>query len=98
MQQRPFAARKNLAFAPRAVRRATSRSSRRSSRATAPPHSKQRASTSGPGPRDAMALAPSTGVFGLIGFSGKAGREGDQLALLEPLATHYCNDWWFWAG
>lgn len=46
-------------------------------------------------PRDAMALAPATSVFGLIGFSGKAGREADQLALLEPLATHYGSDWWF---
>lgn len=46
-------------------------------------------------PRDAMALAPSTSVFGLIGFSGKPGREEDQLALLEPLAHHYGDDWWF---
>ena len=46
-------------------------------------------------PRDAMALAPSTSVFGLIGFSGLAGREADQLALLEPLIPHYGDDWWF---
>lgn len=46
-------------------------------------------------PRDAMALAPATSVFGLIGFSGKSGREADQLALLEPLAEHYGDDWWF---
>jgi len=46
-------------------------------------------------PRDAMALAPATSVFGLIGFSGKAGREADQLALLEPLADAYGDDWWF---
>jgi hypothetical protein len=46
-------------------------------------------------PRDAMALAPATGVFGLIGFSGKAGREVDQLAVLEPLAPHYGDDWWY---
>jgi hypothetical protein len=46
-------------------------------------------------PRDAMVLAPATGVFGLIGFSGKAGREAEQLAMLEPLATHYGDDWWF---
>jgi len=31
----------------------------------------------------------------LIGFSGRAGREAEQLALLEPLATHYGEDWWF---
>lgn len=46
-------------------------------------------------PRDAMALAPATGVFGLIGFSGRAGREREQVELLEPLATHYGEDWWF---
>ena len=36
-------------------------------------------------PRDAMVLAPCTGVFGLIGFSGRAGREVELLALLDPL-------------
>lgn len=46
-------------------------------------------------PRDAMAVAPITGVFGLIGFSGKSGREVEQLAVLKPLATAYGNDWWF---
>ena len=46
-------------------------------------------------PRDAMALAPATSVFGLIGFSGKAGREADQLALLAPLTGAYGDDWWF---
>lgn len=46
-------------------------------------------------PRDAMALQPMTGVFGLIGFSGCCGREADQLALLAPLADSYGDDWWF---
>jgi hypothetical protein len=46
-------------------------------------------------PRDAMTLVPSTSVFGLIGFSGRAGREQEQLELLEPLAAHYGDDWWF---
>lgn len=46
-------------------------------------------------PRDAFALAPATSVFGLIGFSGLAGREQAQLDLLEPLAGHYGDDWWF---
>ena len=46
-------------------------------------------------PRDAMVLAPCTGVFGLIGFSGRAGREAELLALLEPLANAYGEDWWF---
>ena len=49
-------------------------------------------------PRDAMVLAPCTSVFGLIGFSGRAGREGELLALMEPLATVYGEeDWWFLA-
>lgn len=46
-------------------------------------------------PRDAMVLAPATGVFGLIAFSGRAEREVEQLAMLEPLARHYGDDWWF---
>jgi len=46
-------------------------------------------------PRDAMALAPITGVFGLIGFSGKSGREAEQLAVLQPFASAYGDDWWF---
>ncbi len=46
-------------------------------------------------PRDAMALAPATSVFGLIGFSGKSGREQDQLAILAPLEDSYGDDWWF---
>ena len=46
-------------------------------------------------PRDAMALAPATGVFGLIGFGGNRGREREQVELLEPLAAHYGEDWWF---
>lgn len=46
-------------------------------------------------PRDAMALAPATSVFGLIGFSGQVGREQDQLAILEPLAARYGDDWWY---
>ena len=45
--------------------------------------------------RDAMALAPITGVFGLIGFSGKSGREAEQLAVLQPYASAYGDDWWF---
>jgi tetratricopeptide (TPR) repeat protein len=42
-----------------------------------------------------MVLAPITGVFGLIGFSGKAGREVEQLAVLQPFASAYGDDWWF---
>ena len=46
-------------------------------------------------PRDAMVLSPITSVFGLIGFSGKSGREFEQLAVLQPLASAYGDDWWF---
>ena len=46
-------------------------------------------------PRDAFVLAPASGVFGTIGFSGRTGREAEQLDLLESLAPHYGDDWWF---
>lgn len=46
-------------------------------------------------PRDAMVLAPCTGVFGLIGFSGLPGREAELLALLDGLEHAYGDDWWF---
>ncbi|MGI9521515.1 MAG: tetratricopeptide repeat protein [Hyphomicrobiaceae bacterium] len=46
-------------------------------------------------PRDALIVQPCTGVFGLIGFSGKAGREAEQLAFMHRLAPHYGDDWWF---
>ena len=48
--------------------------------------------------RDTMALAPAAGVFGLIGFSGLAGRERAQLELMAPLADAYGDDWWFLAA
>lgn len=46
-------------------------------------------------PRDAMVLMPCTSVFGLIGFSGHENREREQVELLDWLAPHYGNDWWF---
>ena len=46
-------------------------------------------------PRDAMVLAPATGVFGLIGFSGRQDREQELYQLLRDLAPHYGDDWWF---
>lgn len=46
-------------------------------------------------PRDAMVLAPATGVFGLIGFSGRQDREEELYRLLHDLAPHYDDDWWF---
>jgi hypothetical protein len=46
-------------------------------------------------PRDAMVVAPATGVFGLIGFSGRQEREEELYRLLHDLAPHYDGDWWF---
>jgi tetratricopeptide (TPR) repeat protein len=46
-------------------------------------------------PRDAMVLAPATGVFGLYGFSGRLERERELLALMDRLDPHYSDDWWF---
>jgi len=46
-------------------------------------------------PKDAMVLAPATGVFGLIGFSGRQEREPEQLALLDELEPALGGDWWF---
>ena len=46
-------------------------------------------------PRDAMVLSPCTSVFGLIGFSGRSGREAEQVALMDGLASDYGDDWWF---
>jgi tetratricopeptide (TPR) repeat protein len=46
-------------------------------------------------PRDAMVLAPATGVFGLIGFSGRQEREPEQYEFLRGLARAFGEDWWF---
>jgi len=46
-------------------------------------------------PRDAMVLAPCTGVFGLIGFSGRKGREQELRDLMEELAPHWDEEPWF---
>ncbi len=48
-------------------------------------------------PLDAMIAQPCCGVFGLIGFSGRPGREAEQLAFTDRLAPHYGDDWWFLA-
>ena len=45
-------------------------------------------------PRDAMIAQMSTSVFGLIGFSGEAGRETDLLEYTAKLLPHYGEDWW----
>ncbi len=49
-------------------------------------------------PRDALVLQPATGIFGLIGFSGRLERETELLALLDGLAPQYGDDWWFSAN
>lgn len=46
-------------------------------------------------PRDAMIAHTCSGVFGLIGFSGRAGREAEQLAYTSTLMPQYGDDWWF---
>jgi len=46
-------------------------------------------------PRDALALSPALGVFGLLGFSGRVDHHEAQLALLQRLAPEWDEDWWF---
>lgn len=46
-------------------------------------------------PRDVMAVLPCCGVYGLIGFSGRVGREAENLAFMTMLERHYGKDWWF---
>jgi len=46
-------------------------------------------------PRDAMVLSPATGVYGLIGFSGRQDRNELLVELLDGLAAAYGDDWWF---
>src|SRR5215471_9368727 len=46
-------------------------------------------------PRDAVPLSLALGVFGLLGFSGRIDHHEAQLALLESLAPHWGEDWWF---
>lgn len=46
-------------------------------------------------PRDALAASIAANQTGLIGMSGRAGREQDQLDFLAALAPHYGDDWWF---
>ncbi len=45
-------------------------------------------------PRDPMMMQLLANVFGLIGFSGKVGREADLLAFTTNLMPHYGDDWW----
>jgi tetratricopeptide (TPR) repeat protein len=46
-------------------------------------------------PRDALIVSIAANQTGLIGTSGRAGREQDQLDFLQGLAPHYGDDWWF---
>lgn len=45
-------------------------------------------------PRDVLTAQACLGALGLIGFSGRPGREAENLALAEELAPHYGQDWW----
>jgi hypothetical protein len=46
-------------------------------------------------PRDAIVLSLAVGAFGLIAFSGRTDHNALLLALLDDLAPHYGDDWWF---
>ena len=46
-------------------------------------------------PRDALVANTAANQTGLIGTSGRAGREQEQLDFLAALAPHYGDDWWF---
>lgn len=46
-------------------------------------------------PTDAFVLAQANGVYSLIGFSGRKGRNDEQIALLRRTEKAYGDDWWF---
>ena len=46
-------------------------------------------------PRDALVLSTTSNQIGLIGLSGRAGREQELAEFLGGLADHYGDDWWF---
>ena len=46
-------------------------------------------------PRDALIVGLAANQTGLIGLSGRAGREQEQLDFLTALAPDYGEDWWF---
>ena len=48
-------------------------------------------------PRDAMVLSTAANPNGLIGASGHIGQKHQIAALLDDLATHYGDDFWFLA-
>ena len=48
-------------------------------------------------PHDALVLSTTAFTNGLIGMSGRAGQKRTLLSLLDQLAPHYGDDWWFTA-
>ena len=48
-------------------------------------------------PRDALVLASAANPNGLIGASGRIGQKHQIAALMDSLAPHYGDDWWFLA-
>jgi hypothetical protein len=48
-------------------------------------------------PSDALVLGTTAFTNGLIGSSGRAGQKRTLLDLLDRLAPHYGDDWWFTA-
>ena len=48
-------------------------------------------------PRDAVVLGTAAFTNGLIGSSGRAGQKRTLLELLDGLAPHYGDDWWYTA-
>lgn len=46
-------------------------------------------------PRDAVLLTTCAHTGGLIGGTGRLGRERDLLAFLDTIAPEYGDDWWF---
>jgi tetratricopeptide (TPR) repeat protein len=48
-------------------------------------------------PRDALVLATAANPNGLIGASGRIGQKRQIAMLMDTLAPHYGDDWWFLA-
>lgn len=46
-------------------------------------------------PRDAMVLNTNANPNGLLGSSGQVGQKARLLAMMNRLAPHYGEDWWF---
>ena len=48
-------------------------------------------------PRDALVLATAANPNGLIGASGRIGQKHQIAVMMDSLAPHYGDDWWFLA-